>query len=402
MASDLTRSAVLALLGAAGPTSRAEISRRLEVSQPAITAVTKDLLARGLIQELDQEPSRGGRPARLLGLINAAGRAIGVKVTVDHVTLVDVGLDGVVHRSWSRPIDATATSAPALLAEAVSEVVREMRDGEAPLLGVGVAVPGAVDDQASGEVDAPTLGWVRFQLGQHLRSALGVPVLVENDVNALAVAERLYGHGRFHRDFVLVTIGTGIGGALVVDGAVYRGSRGGAGEFGHVPMVEDGRSCACGGSGCLETLVGEPGLVRAARAAGLRRVRTAADLLKAADEGNEQARSVFAAAGSVLGRAVAGLVNLADPETVVILGEGTRAWSWWEPTFDTALRSRLMQSRRAVSVQLGEWEDTSWALGAAALVLTTPFDSTGAAGGQGALVRARINGAPTSMVVVTT
>jgi predicted NBD/HSP70 family sugar kinase len=390
MASDLTRSAVLALLGASGPLSRTEIARRLEVSQPAITAVARDLLGRGLVQELEQAPSSGGRPAQLLGLVRAAGRAVGVKVTPDHVTLVDVGLDGVVRRSWSRPIDATATSAPDALAAAVSAVVHEIDDREEPLLGVGVAVPGAVDEQANGVVDAPTLGWSRFQLGQHLRSALGVPVLVENDVNALAVAERLYGHGRVHRDFVVVTIGSGIGSALVMDGAVYRGSRGGAGEFGHVP-VADGPACICGGIGCLEAVVGEAALVRAARAAGLRRVRTWSDLDVAATAGETRARDVFADAGAVLGRAVAGLVNLADPETVVMLGEGTRAWQWWQPSFDTELRARLMQPRRAVTVQLGEWEDTSWALGAAALVLTTPFDAAGASGGQGALVRARLN-----------
>lgn len=391
MASDLTRSAVLALLGASGPMSRTEIARRLEVTPPAITAVTKDLLTRGLIQELDQEPSRGGRPARLLGLVSAAGRAIGVKVTADHVTLVDVGLDGVVRRSWARPLDARATSAPALLAEAVTSFVREVKDRRTPLLGVGVAVPGAVDQQANGEVDAPTLGWTRFQLGQHLRAALGVPVLVENDVNALAVAERLYGHGRFHKDFVVVTIGSGVGGALVLDGSVFRGARGGAGEFGHVPVAADGPPCACGGAGCLESLVGEQALVHSAKAAGLRRVRTSSDVLRMADAGDERASRVFTEAGVVLGRAVAGLVNLADPETVIVLGEGTRAWHWWEKSFDLSMRAHLMQSRRAVSVQLGEWEDTTWALGAAALVLTTPFDSAGATGGQGALVRALIN-----------
>ena len=387
---DLTRTAVLALLGAGGPLSRAEIARALEVSPATVTQVTRDLLSRGMVAEVEQAPSQGGRPGQRLALVGSAGHAVGVKVAADHVAMVDVGLDGVVLSSWTKDFDGSSPGATDDLATALSDVLASVASPETPLLGVGVGVPGSVDDQASGIVDAPTLHWTQLQLGAHLRKALGVPVLVENDVNALAAAERLYGHGRDHRDFLVITIGRGIGASLVTEGAVYRGSRGGAGEIGHMPVTADGPVCACGGRGCLEAFIGEEALLRAGRRAGLRRLRSRDDLLAAADRGDARARQVFAHAAQTLGLAAAGVVNLVDPEIVVVLGEGTEAWSWWEADFERTMRSHLLPLRRAIPVEVGAWDDTSWALGAAALVLSTPFDTAGAAGAQGALVRARL------------
>lgn len=392
--SDLTRTAMLGLLGAAGPLSRAEIARALEVSPATVTQVTKDLLARHLVAEVDHAPSRGGRPGQRLALVGTSGHALGVKVAAEHVAMVDAGLDGVVHRSWSQPFDGTAATAVDDLATAIASVLADAAHSGTPLLGVGVGVPGAVDDQGSGIVDAPTLGWTQLRLGAHLRTALGVPVLVENDVNAVAAAERLYGHGRGHRDFLVLTIGRGIGAALVTGGTVYRGARGGAGEIGHLPVVAEGPVCACGNRGCLEAFISESSLIAAARRGGLNRVRTMSDLRAAASRGDARALRVYADAAETLGLAAAGVVNVADPEVVVLLGEGTQDWAWWQEGFDRTLRSHLLPLRRAVPVEVGDWDDTSWALGAAALVLGTPFDPAGTAGTQGDLVRARISSSP--------
>ena len=384
---DLTRSAVLAALGTSGPLSRTDIARILGVSPATVTQVVKDLLARGLVAEVEHRPSRGGRPAVMLGLVGSAGRALGAKVAADHVAVVDVRLDGQVRQSWEWSFDAMAPDAPDRLVDLLRPLVESgttdtsggatATDAVPPILGVGICVPGAVDDQETGAVDAPTLGWQRLPLGARLRAALPVPVLVENDVNALAVAERLYGRGREHRNFLVVTIGRGVGAGLVVDGSVYRGTNGGAGEFGHFPVRAEGPRCSCGNTGCLEAAVGQEALLRAARDAGL-------DAPDAA---------IFAAAGELFGRGVAGLINVLDPEVVIVLGEGTRAWDHWRPGFEPSLRAHLMPSRRGVPVVVESWDDTSWALGAAALVLATPYDAAGATGGQGELVRARLGGA---------
>ncbi|MEU6785267.1 ROK family transcriptional regulator [Nonomuraea angiospora] len=390
---DLTRTAILALLGTVGPLSRSEIARRLDLSPATVTQLTRELMGHGMLEELDLKPSRGGRPAVRLGLVGSAGRALGVKVTADHLVLVDVRLDGEVLGSWERPFDPSAPDALDSLAGAISSVVAESSADERtpPLLGVGVGVPGSVDDQAAGTVNAPTLGWRAMAVGDWLRRRLELPVLVENDVNALAAAERLYGRGRTHRDFLVVTIGRGVGAAIVADGRVYRGARGGAGEFGHLPVDPGGPVCGCGARGCLEAYVGAAGLLAAARARNVSLDLPA--LGRAAAGGDAGAREVFAEAGAILGRATAGLINVVDPEVVVVLGEGTADWPLWRASFDAALRAQLYPGRRDISVEVESWDDTSWAQGAAALVLATPFDAAGAAGEQGRLVRARLIGA---------
>ncbi len=228
-------------------------------------------------------------------------------------------------------------------------------------------------------------------LGATLRRALDLPVVVENNVNALSVAEKLFGQGRGFDDFLVVTIGNGIGAGVIAGGSILRGRAGGAGDIGHVPVVADGPLCQCGNHGCLEALIGQGALVSAARAAGVIEGYEGIDQLRAAaDAGDERAQAIFASAARLLGRVLAGVVNVLDPELVVLLGEGVEAWRHWEGTFEPALRASLVPGKRGVAVTVETWRDDRWAQGAAALVLATPFDSDGIAGEQGRLVRERL------------
>jgi predicted NBD/HSP70 family sugar kinase len=147
-------------------------------------------------------------------------------------------------------------------------------------------------------------------------------VLIENNVNALAMAERLYGTGRRHDNFLVVTIGTGVGAGIVVDGVVLRGAVGGAGEIGHTPVIENGPLCMCGNHGCLEALIGETALVRQARERGIvSDTAGIAALRAAADEGDQAAATLYGEAGHLLGRALSGIVHTLDPELVIVLGD---------------------------------------------------------------------------------
>ena len=387
--SDIMRSAVLAQVGALGPTSRASLARLLSVSPALVTQVTKQLIADGLLVELDHSPSQGGRPARLLGLVADAGRVIGVKVAADHITVVEVGIDGTVVRSATEPFDAASATAIATLAALLRTFIAGGSDR--PLLGVGVGVPGDVDDQSLGNVDSTQLGWSHVPLGDVLRRELSLPVLVENNVNALAMAELLHGQARGHDNVLVVTIGTGIGAGIIADGAVLRGHGGGAGEIGHLPTQEDGPRCACGADGCLEALIGEDALISAARSRGIIGDAAGIRTLHArADEGDAAAQELFSHAGHLLGRALAGIVNTIDPEIVILLGEGVEGWSHWSYGFEPALRSSLMPRKRGVPVAVETWQDDRWAQGAASLVLATPFDAAGRTGEQGRLVRERL------------
>lgn len=386
---DVTRSAVLAHLGAHGPASRADLARHLSVSPALMTQLTKDLLGDGLIRELAETRSQGGRPARMLGLVQSAGRAVGVKVAADHLALVEVGIDGSVSRAESVAFDASSATMLSDLAASIRAFIGSR--SATPLLGIGVGVPGDVDRQGTGVVHSAQLGWQNTPLGDVLRRELGLPVLVENNVTALAIAERLHGVGREHENFLVVTIGTGVGAAIVVDGSVVRGARGGAGEIGHLPVVDGGPRCRCGNAGCLEALVGEDALVARGRERGVIGGADGIEQLRdAADRGDSAATAVFGEAGHTFGRALAGLVHTLDPEIVIVLGEGTAAWQHWSFGFEPAFRASLMPSRRGVPVAVETWQDDSWAQGAAALVISTPFDAEGVAGEQGTEVRRRL------------
>ena len=386
---DANRSAILAHLGAAGPTSRAGLSRALGVSPALVTALVRGLVADGLVAEGEHDRTLPGRPAKLLSLVGSSGAVVGVKLVADHVAIVEAAVDGTVVRSAIEPWRASAPTA-------ISELVRLLQafiagGSDRRLLGVGVGVPGQVAGRERGTVTWPAVGWHGTELGESLSASLEIPVIVDNNVNALALAERLFGHGRRFEDFLTITIGTGIGCAIVTGGAVQRGATGAAGEIGHFPIDDaaDARWCECGNRGCLEAVIGQEALVATARTAGALGPRQGIEaLVRRADEGDEAAQRVFGEAGRTLGRTLAGLVNVIDPQAVVLTGEGMPGWGHWTFGFEPAFRAGLLPQRRELRVEIETWQEDRWAQGAAALVLGTPFEAD--AGTQSRRVRARM------------
>jgi predicted NBD/HSP70 family sugar kinase len=369
---DLNRVAVLRLLGSSGPLPRTTIARELGLSPATVTSVTRELLRRGVVREAAQLPSNGGRPSVLLELVGGAATAFGVKIAPDHLVGVRVNLDADVIDRYELKFNAAKTDAPARISEILADWVGDTSGG-APLLGVGLGVPGVVDASRA-TVNAPNLGWHDVPLSSILQERLQVPVLVDNDVNTLAVSERLYGRGRGFEHFVTVTIGRGVGLGIVAGGDIYRGNGGGAGEFGHVSAVDDGDLCSCGRHGCLETVVADPALVARARATRVLKPQQGIARLRAlADAGDKGACAIFADAGAAFGRAVANLVNVLSPGLVLVSGEGTQAWPHMADEFEKAFRAHLFPPLSGVEVEVDPWDDMKWAVGAAALVLRATF-----------------------------
>jgi predicted NBD/HSP70 family sugar kinase len=369
---DLNRIAVLRLIGASGPIARIHIAKKLGLSPATVTSLTRELLDRGVVRVADRAPSRGGRPAVLLELVGSAATALGVKIAPDHLVGVLVDLDAEILERFELKFDATKPGSIERLADVLGSWV-ESAASHGPLLGVGLGMPGVVDVERR-TVSSPMLGWEGVSLSSLLQQRLGVPVVMDNDVNTLAVSERLYGRARDVENFITVTTGLGVGLGIVVGGDIYHGYAGGAGEFGHVSAVDDGPRCSCGRHGCLEAVIADPALVAQARARGLITARQGIGKLRAlADAGDAAATGIFADAGSVLGRAVAGLVNVLSPELILISGEGTQGWSHMADSFDRALRSNIFPPLNGVAVEVDPWDDVKWAVGAAALVLRATF-----------------------------
>jgi predicted NBD/HSP70 family sugar kinase len=388
---DINRAAVLRLIGRAGPIARGDIAATLRLSPATVTHVVRELLESGLVRPVSTEPSGGGRPRTLLALVGGAASALGVKVAADHLVAVRANLEAEVLERFSVPFEATAPDAVDRIAALLEPLVES--DGSPPLLGIGVGVPGIVSEGARGVVTSPMLGWHQLALGEELARRLSVPVLIENDVNTLAVAERLSGRGAGVEDFITLTLGRGIGLGIVVRGELYRGARGGAGEFGHVTIDPDGPPCFCGKRGCLEALVADAALVAEAVEAGLLGAGAgAAELLQLAADGNAGAAAIYARAGTRLGHAVAGLVTVLDPALILVSGEGSRAWPHVAASFQEAVRERAFAPLRDVAVEVDPWDDARWAQGAAALVVRAPFAAPLDEHGSDQPVRARLRG----------
>jgi predicted NBD/HSP70 family sugar kinase len=371
---DMTRTAVLAILARQGGLSRAEIAERLELSPATITTITRRLLGEGLIAEGGPRTSQTGRPSIPLELVPAAAHALGVQVAHEHVTGVLTRLDATVVDGFRHAFDPSAPGAVDVLAKMIrSEIEAGTRRG-LPLLGVGIAVPGVVEPETGTLRMSVRLGWTGMPLAARLREALGVPVFVDNDISAVTAAERLYGPGADCADFLLVAIGQGIGLGMVLDGAPYRGADGAAGEFGHLPVLADGPVCSCGNRGCLETQVSTESLLR--RAAELGILAPGAELGElrlAAEQGRPAAVALLAEAGELLGRALAGAINLLGPRMVIVIGEIAPLWPLLASSFDRALAAHLLPCVRQTRIDVRRWDDDLIAAAAAGIVLAAPL-----------------------------
>jgi predicted NBD/HSP70 family sugar kinase len=238
------------------------------------------------------------------------------------------------------------------------------------LLGIGVGLGGHVNGGTGVVVESPFLNWQNVPLRRLLADRMQLPVVIENDVNTLAVAEQWFGAGSSFASFALITIGVGVGCALVLDGDLWRGVSGAAGEFGHMVVDPDGPQCHCGKRGCLEAVVGDNAIAAAMSVAAGRRITKVSQVVSAAHSGNEDARQVFTQAGVALGRALAALLNLLNPPLVILSGEGMTA----SDLFMDALRSELHRDAFSstaadCTVLVRPLPDETWARGAAATML---------------------------------
>ena len=378
----LNRSAVLNTIKANGPASRTDVARLTGLSGATITGITAELIADDLVFEKSSGDSSGGRRPILLAM-NPRGRyVIGLKLTETEVigaltdleaTVLAKRVDSIVGHSLEQVLDT--------LSAAVLALLREGGLRKKQLLGVGLGLAGIVDSERGLLRLSPYFGWRDVPLRELLQARLKVPIYVDNDVNTLTLAEKWFGAGQGVDNFLTVTVGRGVGLGIVVNGQFYRGAHGGAGEFGHTVIDPDGPPCDCGKRGCLETFVGDPGLLRMAAEAVARgelegSVADTTELVRRAEAGEPGARAVLARAGEALGRGVANLINIFNPERLIIGGEGVRAGDWLFDPMRAAVERYVMAGlARDTEIRVEPWGDDAWARGAASLVLRELFES---------------------------
>ena len=333
-----------------GPRSRARIAEETGLTRATVSSLVAELIELDLVREAGEEKASGrvGRPSRTLELHDRIV-AIGLEVNVDYLAFCVEGLTGKVWQEKRVFVDNRKSSPrPVLnrlarLAEQAFAFVE--REGLVPV-GVGVAVPGIVADSTGTLLRAPNLGWSRIDIADELRGRIGqVPIRVENEANAAAVAEHWQGAAVGVRNFLSVFGEVGVGAGIFIGGELFRGAHGFGGEFGHINVDRDGLPCACGSRGCLETLVGQEAIARNAGVVFDRRARSVtAELVRRAEAGEAGVLRSLGEAGQALGSALASAVNLFDVEAIVLGGCYGPLSPWLEDGVRSMLQTRVLSA----------------------------------------------------------
>lgn len=346
-----------------GSRSRADIARRTGLSRTTLSRVTRELVLAGLLVEGSIQSREGrGRPSELLDLCADAAMFVGIKLTGDTVYAALVDLSGTVIAVRDRALEGTSV---ANVLASIRDVVNDIGAG-VDLVGLGVCLAGDVREGARGQeiIDSAFLGWEgAVPLAALLEQEFGLPTAVANDVQALTAAHHWFGAGVGLRDFVVFGVGAGIGCGVVVNDLLAVGGRGHPGKVGHLAVTATGPVCDRGHVGCVSAYVTAKSIAANSGTPDF------ASALRAAESGDERAQTAFEDAARALGVAVATVVDIIDPERVVITGEGLPIIERARSAMDAEIVARIDPASEVPSV-VGHpfsFADYAWAAGVSAI-----------------------------------
>jgi len=378
-------SAISLIRYTSGGISRAELARQMGLSRAAISSIVKGLLNLSLVRESRSESTTSGRNPILLEINPDCGLVAGVDIGATHLGLILTDYAAQILRIREIPFDVS--KGPEIcLAEVDSQLRDFLAESDltlADLKAIGVGVPGPVVTEKGGVIAPPIMpGWDRFPIQPHLEEQWKCPVTLNNDAELGALGEWAYGAGRAESYLLYVKVGYGIGAGLLINGQIYRGATGAAGEIGHITINENGPLCTCGNHGCLEAMAGGRSIVGQARQAikSGRRTQlasipsenlTAADVAGAARHGDMVAQEIVSQAGEYIGIALASLINVVNPGMIIIGGSVSLMGDLFlEPIRQTATKRSLPASAQDVRITAAYLGQRSSGLGAITQALT--------------------------------
>jgi predicted NBD/HSP70 family sugar kinase len=375
---DINRQIVLNYVREKEPISRAAIARESALQRSTVSAIVDALQTEGLVEEIGEGESTGGRPPTLLRLRTAGAIAIGVAVTPSLTTIAASDLAGRVLRQQAFATDPDADRTFARITDGIQALLPQ-KNGS--IESIGVSLPGLIDPSTGSAIYVPYFKWRDLPVAKMISSVTGLPVSIDNDANAVALAELWFGRPEVSRarDFILVLVAEGVGTGIVVDGKIYRGERGAAGEFGHMIIgTQAPVPCSCGNRDCWEAFSSERSTV--ARYQNLRGTEAPEidfkEIVDRALGGEADARTVLVDMALCLGIGISNLVVGFSPEAVVVGGEIARAW----PLVEDALKETIehsvrrgLPSARILPSTLGK---DPTLMGALSLVLASKFSAS--------------------------
>lgn len=369
--------------------SRAELAERLDLSRSTVSNIVNPLLTSGLVVEQGVGVSRGGRRPIVLQINRDAGRVVGIDIGASHLAVIVTDLHGTILAEAGEPlqIDIGPERCLSRVFVLVDGILAQAGGTLEQVRAIGVGVPGPVVAQ-EGIVSAPPImpGWDAFPIRERVEARWHKPTTLDNDADLGALGEWKFGIGQGETNLAYIKIGTGIGCGLLLDGHLYRGVLGTAGEIGHVTVSDSGPPCTCGNYGCLEAMAGGRAIAQRAQLAVKAGQRTqlsifdhgselsARDVALAAQQGDQVSQQLLADAGRHIGSAVASLINLLNPGLVIIGGGVSGAGPCLlDPLRQAVAEHTMRPSREAVRVVVSELGWRAVGLGAVVLALSQTF-----------------------------
>lgn len=375
-------SVVLHQLRLHAPLSRADLAKRIGLNRSTVSSIVTQLIHAGLIQETCRQTDKLGRPGLSLAINPGGGCAVGVEIDASGVRVVLTDFNG--KSVWRRSVHVDAGEPQETYLSCAEEFVRQAlfqaQVKGLRVLGVGVALPGLVDVHRGELRYAPSLHWHDIPFRTRWSKRFGLPILIENNANAAALGEYTFGVAQNVPNFLYIGAGATMGGGIVINGELFRGRGGFAGEMGHMTLDPNGVLCSCGRQGCWETLVGPDQVVaqyrrrspqQAAKVLGAGGEESDfAKIVRAAEADDLAAEAVMQEMGQNLGIGIANLVNIFNPQLVVLGGHYSLAHETIIPMIkETIKRHSLFPMRTSLSVLPSQRGVDDSILGAVALVL---------------------------------
>ena len=379
---DINRQIVLSYIRESSPISRAEIARETNLQRSSVSSIVDSLQMTGLIEEIGSGQSSGGRKPTLLKLKTGTPVALGVDVTPRKITIALSDLAGQVLDKEVIPISSDLDFISGQILQKISEIIgRHPETNEE--LEVGISIPG-IADQAKGEsIYIPYFQWSNWDISCQITKKFGLPVTIDNDANAIALAELWFGNEKIRKysNFITVLIGEGVGTGIIFDGQIYRGESGAAGEFGHMTVGVDGPvQCSCGNYDCWEAHASEKAIIaRYHRLHNARMLNTSGmdigQLIGLANIGEESAVAALKETARYLGMGLSNLIVGFSPQAIVVSGAITKAWDLISEEVEAVAERSIRHDLPKTVIIPSSLGENPTLMGALSIVLARKFAS---------------------------
>ncbi|HLS60805.1 MAG TPA: ROK family protein [Virgibacillus sp.] len=376
------KSLVLETIKQNSPISRANVAKITGLNKGTVSSLVSELITKQIIYESGPGESRGGRRPVMLLFSKKAGFSIGIDLGVNYILGILTDLEGnIVHEKMIniKVKDLTYEETQNNLYNMIDSFQNIAPTSPYGIIGIGIGIPGIVNT-AGKILLAPNLGWRNINLKTIMSKKYNIPIIIENEANAGAYAEQKYGAGKNLSNIIYVSVGVGIGVGMILGGELYKGKSGFSGEFGHMTIETNGKKCSCGSQGCWELYASEQTLIDGAKNQGIHlasgKVLSLESLLLLAEEGNRQTIQLFNQIGDYLGVGLNNIINIFNPEQVIIGNQMAQAKKWIHPALTNRLGSQaLWFQQKDLKINYSSLSAHSTALGMTVFSLNNFFNN---------------------------